>query len=114
MKNVFYGSVTDATSMMVKFGKLVPTEHYTCYSHGMHLVVQEVLYQNPSQKIQENKIEEACDEVVAEVDFLIDKNIPIPKVKVHLQPVIPKVRNPQSKMTSFKKKSRNSAEKRIQ
>ena len=48
--------------MMVKFGKLVPTEHQACYTHGMHLVVQEVRYMKPSQKIQLNTIEESSDE----------------------------------------------------
>ncbi|XP_065652685.1 uncharacterized protein LOC136079950 [Hydra vulgaris] len=90
--------------MMVKFGKLVPTEHQTCYTHGMHLPVQEVLYEKPSQQIQQNSFEETSDddevssdesESDTEVSFLgaaMDKNIPIPKVKVHLQSVITKVR----------------------
>jgi hypothetical protein len=34
---------------MVKFGKLIPTEHQTCYSHAIHLAVQEVMYENPSK-----------------------------------------------------------------
>ena len=99
-------SVTDGASMMVKFGKLVPTEHQTCHTHGMHLAVQEVLYEKPSQKIQHNTFEETSDEDEVssyesesdtEVNFLdaaMDEKIPIPKVKVkvHLQSVITKVR----------------------
>ncbi|XP_065659760.1 uncharacterized protein LOC136083825 [Hydra vulgaris] len=97
-------SVTDGASMMVKFGKLVSTEHQTCYTHGMHLAVQEVLYEKPSEQIQQNSFEETSDddevssdesESDTEVSFLgaaMDENIPIPKVKVHLESVITKVR----------------------
>ncbi|XP_065665757.1 uncharacterized protein LOC136087194 [Hydra vulgaris] len=97
-------SDTDGASMMVKFGKVVPTEHQTCYTHGMHLAVQEVLYEKPSQQIQQNSFEDSSDddevssdesESDTEVSFLgaaMDENIPIPKVKVHLQSVITKVR----------------------
>ena len=70
----------------------------------MHLAVQEVLYEKPSQKIQHNTLEETSnkDEVSSyklesdtEFNFLgavVDENILIPKVKVHLQFVITKVR----------------------
>ena len=88
--------VTDGASMMVKFGKLVPTKHQTCFTHGMHLTVQEVLYEKPSQKIHHNTFEETSEEDESsfesesntEVNFLgvaMDENIPIPKVKVKVK-----------------------------
>ena len=70
----------------------------------MHLAVQEVLYVKPSQNIQHITFEKTSDEDEVssyesesdtEVNFLsvtMDENIPIPKVKVHLQSVIKKVR----------------------
>ena len=49
--------------MMGKFRKLVPTEHQTCCTHEMHLVIQEVLYEKPSQKIKDTTFEETSDEI---------------------------------------------------
>ena len=89
--------------MMVKFGKIVPTEHQTCYTHGVHLAVQEVLYEkNQSNNLDEEKVgsdndeEEDSDSDNEEnsrfVDDEINESISLPKVKVHFQSVIIKVR----------------------
>ena len=49
--------------MMVKFGKIVPTEYQTYYTHGVHLAVQEVLYENnQSNNLDEEKVESDNDE----------------------------------------------------
>ena len=94
-------SFTDGASMMVKFGKIVPTEHQTCYTHGVHLAVQEVLYEknqsNNLEKVEsDNDEEEDSDSDNEEnsrfIDDEINESISLPKVKVHFQSVIIKVR----------------------
>ena len=96
-------SVTDGASMMVKFGKIVPTEHQTCYTHGIHLAVQEVLYEkNQSNNLDEEKVESDNDEEEDSdsdneensrfIDDEINESISLPKVKNHFQSVIIKVR----------------------
>ena len=96
-------SVTDGASMMVKFGKIVPTEHQTCYTHGVHPAVQEVLYEkNQSNNLDEEKVESDDDEEEDSdsdneensrfIDDEISESISLPKVKVHFQSVIIKVR----------------------
>ena len=103
-------SVTDGASVMVKFGKLIPTEHQTCYSHAIHLAVQEVMYENPSkhQNIssdeeidleEKNSSEEEENSDLSDdedstglLDDGMNDSISIPKVKIHFQPVISKVR----------------------
>ena len=88
--------------MMVKFGKIVPTEHQTCYTHRVHLAVQEVLYEkNQSNNLDEEKVESDNDEEEDSdldneensrfIDDEINESISLPKVKVHFQPVIIKV-----------------------
>ena len=96
-------SVTDGASMMVKFEKIVSTEHQTCYTHGVHLAVQEVLYEkNQSNSLDEEKVESDNDEEEDSdsdneenssfIDDEINESISLPKVKVHFQSVIIKVR----------------------
>lgn len=36
--------VTDSASVMVKFGKLIQSDHNLCYAHGINLAVCDVLY----------------------------------------------------------------------
>ena len=89
--------------MMVKFGKIVPTEHQTCHTHGVHLAVQEVLYEkNQSNNLDEEKVESDNDEEEDSDsdneensrfnDDEINQSISLPMVKVHFQSVIIKVR----------------------
>ena len=95
-------SFTDGASMMVKFGKIVPTEHQTCYTHGVHLAIQEVSYKkNQSNNLDEEKVESDNDEEDSDsdneensrfIDDKINESISLPKVKVHFQSVIIKVR----------------------
>ena len=96
-------SITEGASMMVKFGKIVPTEHQTCYTQGVHLAVQEVLYEkNQSNNLDEEKVESDNDkeedsdsdnkENSRFIDDEINESISLPKVKVHFQSVIIKVR----------------------
>ncbi|XP_065656025.1 uncharacterized protein LOC136081795 [Hydra vulgaris] len=96
-------SVTDRASMMVRFGKIVSTKHQTCYTHEVHLAIQEVLYKkNQSNNLDEEKVESDNDEEEdSDLDneknsrFINDKineSISLPKVKVHFQSVIIKVR----------------------
>ncbi len=96
-------SVTDGASVMVKFGKIISTEHQTCYTHGVHLAVQEVLYeknqssnsgekQEESDNDKENSDDSDNKENSRFIDDKINESISIPKVKVHLQSVIVKVR----------------------
>ena len=95
--------VTDGASMMVKFGKIVPTKHQTCYTHRVHLAVQEVLYaKNQSNNLDEEKVESDNDEEENSdsdneensrfIDDKINESISLPKVKVNFQYVIIKVR----------------------
>ena len=46
-KNIV-GCVTDGAGVMVKFGKLINSEHQLCYAHGIHLAICDVLYQKIS------------------------------------------------------------------
>jgi hypothetical protein len=103
-------SVTDGASVMVKFGKLIPTEHQTCYAHAIHLAVQDVVYEKPAKSQstssdEENNSEEKNssgedDDSDGSDDenstgFLgnaTNESILIPKVKIHLQLVISKIR----------------------
>ena len=97
-------SVTDRASMMVKFGKIVPTKHQTCYTHRVHLAIQEVLYEkNQSNNLDEEKVESDNDEEEDSdsdneensrfIDDKTNESISLPKVKVHFQSVIIKVWN---------------------
>ena len=85
--------------MMVKFGKIVPTKHQTCYTHGVHLAVQEVLYEkNQSNNLDKEKVESDNDEEEDSdsdnkensrfIHDEINESISLLKVKVHFQSVI--------------------------
>ena len=43
-------TVTDAASLMVKFGKDTFPEQVTCYAHAIHLAVCDVLYRKTQHK----------------------------------------------------------------
>lgn len=44
MENHCVASTADGASVMVKFGKLAPTQYQGCYAHALHLAVGDVLY----------------------------------------------------------------------
>ena len=47
--------VTDGASVMVKFGKQIPSEHHVCYAHTIHLAVCDVLY-NKKNAVEEIEV----------------------------------------------------------
>ena len=44
---------TDGTSVMVKFGKLLPCEHHLCLAHAVHLAVMDALYSGDVRQTSE-------------------------------------------------------------
>ena len=54
-------ATTDGASVMVKFGRLMPTLYMTCFSHGIHLAVGDVLYKSVTEEPVEAREEPPVD-----------------------------------------------------
>lgn len=65
-ENDIFVSTSDGASVMLKFGRLALFESMTCYSHGLHLAVCDILYQKKlyvePTETNSNNTESSCSE----------------------------------------------------
>lgn len=58
--------ITDGAKVMVKVGKLFPSEHQLCIVHGLQLAVIEVLYKKQPKQDSDVQLDEAVLDTVSE------------------------------------------------
>ncbi len=63
-------ATTDGAKVMVKFGRLIPSLHQLCFSHGYHLAVCDFLYkpQVPQHPDTSEDEEETSDDEAEEAE----------------------------------------------
>ena len=93
-------TVTDGSSLMVKFGKETCPEHVTCYAYAIHLAVCDVLYKKTQHKPSKDSIRlvDNCEsdtenDTITEGEDCFEKegrNIAVPLAS-NLQDVVQKV-----------------------
>ncbi|GFU48021.1 uncharacterized protein TNCV_4968041 [Trichonephila clavipes] len=65
--------VTDGSSMMVKFGKIMSCQYHLCYAHAIHLAVCDVLYNKEIDLVENTvEVEDKSNEDNGESDELED------------------------------------------
>ena len=63
---------TDGASVMVKFGKLIDSEHQLCYAHGVHLAVTDILYRKCHEITHVDATSEEDEEDDSDDEELLD------------------------------------------
>jgi hypothetical protein len=89
--------VTDGASVMCKFGKLIPPDHFLCQSHGIHLAVCDVLYTTTSSQDGNSSDEDELSEDGPDSSWAQEDSVQAKEYKVDYQEIIGKVR----KISSF-------------